>query len=297
MYYLGQDSMGIQRLGVAASDDGIHWTKHANNPIMDVGVKGAFDENGLGEPSVVYKAPYFYMLYTGRNSIEQRNLGVAVSLDGIAWKKLNYQGIVDLSLNEWNSQVICDTTLLQNEFGSFDVWYGGGNIAAPAENLNGRIGLFTISLEGVADATQFNVNMDWDRGSADSTDFLKGSYAIESEQSEKSAWCTDDVSIVLENELDKDDVCVKGYLPMELHQKAGSDEVTFSFLINGELIKEIKFSEAEMFEIELPKTKDTRKQATLILQIKASSAVVPQEYKMSEDMRNLSWIVKEIWQQ
>ena len=97
MYYLGQNEQEIQRLGVAMSKDGEHWTKCSINPIMDVGVLGAFDENGLGEASVIYCAPYFYMLYTGRDAKEYRNIGVAISVDGIHWKKLNYNGIFESS--------------------------------------------------------------------------------------------------------------------------------------------------------------------------------------------------------
>ena len=115
MYYLGMDELNIQRLGIAKSIDGKNWIKYKNNPIMDVGVKGAFDENGLGEPSVIYKAPYFYMLYTGRNTQEQRNIGVAISLDGVNWKKLNYGGIFNLNEKSWDNQVICDTTFLKTK--------------------------------------------------------------------------------------------------------------------------------------------------------------------------------------
>ncbi len=127
--------MGIQRLGVAVSEDGINWTKYTNNPIMDIGVEGAFDENGLGEPSVIYQTPYFYMLYTGRNAAEQRNIGVAVSLDGVTWKKLNYHGIVDLNKNTWNNQVICDTTLMKDKDGYIVVLYGGGNASIILDNV------------------------------------------------------------------------------------------------------------------------------------------------------------------
>lgn len=82
MYYLGMEEMQVQRLGGAYSTDGINWVKGAY-PIMDDGSKGSFDENGLGEPSVVYNVPYFYMLYTGRESDEKRDIGTAISLDGV----------------------------------------------------------------------------------------------------------------------------------------------------------------------------------------------------------------------
>lgn len=296
MYYLGQNDKGIQRLGVAVSENGIDWIKYANNPIMDVGAKGAFDENGLGEPSVVYQAPYFYMLYTGRNAMEQRNIGVAISLDGVTWKKLNYQGIVDLSKNVWNNQVICDTSLIRNDDGKYNVWYGGGNVPSPDQNLNGQIGMFVIDLDGMTDATCFDVNSDWSNTSVDSTDFLIGSYEIEGDKDNRSVWCSDNVSIVLKNKHDTDHVCINGYLPLDIHQKAGKESVQLSFYLNELLVEEREFLESEVFEVELPKTNDIKNAEDIIVQIKASSCVIPIEHQMSEDERKLSWIVHGIKQ-
>ena len=46
MFYLGMDRARRQRLGVAASDDGVSWYKLRNNPILELGDYGAFDANG-----------------------------------------------------------------------------------------------------------------------------------------------------------------------------------------------------------------------------------------------------------
>lgn len=296
MYYLGQNEKGIQRLGVAASEDGVNWVKYANNPIMDVGVNGAFDENGLGEPSVVYHAPYFYMLYTGRSNVEQRNIGVAVSLDGVTWKKMNYQGIVDLSENTWNNQVVCDTTLLENNEGGYYVWYGGGNVPSPDQNLNGKIGLFEISLDGVSDGTCFNVNSNWNSTPVDSKDFLLGSYEIEGDGADKSAWCSDNVSIVLKNKRSAEKIDIRGYVPLDLHQNIGKESVQLLFYINDSLVEEREFHESEVFELELVKPDDIKDTDSIFLRIEASSGVIPKEHQLSEDERKLSWIVKEICQ-
>lgn len=297
LYYLGQDRLGVQRLGVAKSTNGKEWIKYANNPIMDVGVKGAFDERGLGEPSVIYRAPYFYMLYTGRDIKEQRNLGIAVSLDGVNWKKLSYMGMIEQEENTWNSKVICDSTLIETEDGEVMVWYGGGNIASPDENLNGRIGMFIISFDQVVDAAQFDVNDNWENSLISSMDFLKGSYEIEGEESNRYAWCSDTVSIVLKQEKDTEKVIIDGYLPMDLHQKTGKDEVKLFFYLNGELIQEKIFYESGLFEVELEQSEKIRRDNYLELQIKASSYVNPKEKQISEDQRKLSWMVRRIWRE
>ncbi|MGT2491535.1 glycoside hydrolase family 130 protein [Cupriavidus basilensis] len=63
LYYLGQDDMATQRLGVARSADGITWRRSPANPILDVGAYDSFDENGLGEPSVAYSPLLLHDLY------------------------------------------------------------------------------------------------------------------------------------------------------------------------------------------------------------------------------------------
>ena len=52
MYYLGQNRRGVQRIGVARSADGVHWQKSLENPVLDLGPPGSFDEHNLGEPAV-----------------------------------------------------------------------------------------------------------------------------------------------------------------------------------------------------------------------------------------------------
>jgi len=148
MYYLGQDSSLIQKLGLARSRDGIKWEKYAQNPVLDVGARGTFDSNGLGEPSVIYSASFFYMIYTGRDALENRDLGYALSPDGVHWKKRSSAGLFSSGSlrQEWNSQVVCDTTILQDNDSSFRVWFGGGDKPAPAQKLNGQIGIFILHL-------------------------------------------------------------------------------------------------------------------------------------------------------
>ena len=77
------------------------------------------------------------MLYTGRDRFENRRLGVARSTDGVTWEKLagTFAGS-----ERWNSKVICDPSVLI-EGDSIRVWFGGGDVASPDENLHGQIGV------------------------------------------------------------------------------------------------------------------------------------------------------------
>ena len=137
MYYLGQDRAKQQRLGVARSSDGVRWTKLRSNPILELGGIGSFDENGLGEPAVWQSHGYHWMLYTGRDIVEVRRMGLARSADGVHWTKLPE---VFSGSEAWNSKVMCDPTVEVLADSRIAVWFGGGNVAHPVGNLNGQIG-------------------------------------------------------------------------------------------------------------------------------------------------------------
>jgi predicted GH43/DUF377 family glycosyl hydrolase len=142
MYYLGHDRAQPpqQRIGVARSRDGIVWEKLRSNPILSPGPPRSFDEAGDGEPAVWSYRGYYWMLFTGRDFSERRRLGLARSTDGIRWKRLP---AVFAGASAWDSKVICDPTVLIED-GAIHVWFGGGDVASPDENLHGKIGSATL---------------------------------------------------------------------------------------------------------------------------------------------------------
>jgi len=144
LYYLGQDRFGVQRLGVARSDDGVHWQRSHLNPLLEPGGRGEFDERGLGEPAVLRTAEGWRMLYTGRDGHEKRSMGWAVSQDGVRWEK---SGPVHAGGADWNDAVVCDATFLAEE-GRLQIWYGGGSRPSPDENLDGAIGAVETDYSG-----------------------------------------------------------------------------------------------------------------------------------------------------
>lgn len=148
MFYLGQNRARQQRLGLARSaDGGVTWTKLRSNPILDVGDEGAFDENGLGEPAVWQSDGSWWMLYTGRDRHENRRLGLAYSRDGVRWQR-STEAAVFSGGEPWNSRVVCDPTLLADPArpGVLRMWFGGGDVPHPAENIHGRIGYAELQM-------------------------------------------------------------------------------------------------------------------------------------------------------
>jgi predicted GH43/DUF377 family glycosyl hydrolase len=140
LFYLGQNRAQQQRLGVARSRDGVHWEKLRTNPILELGEAGAFDENGLGEPAVWQAKGFYWMLYTGRDVHENRRLGLARSPDGVHWKKLP---AAFAGTEPWNSKVLCDPSVIATDT-EVRVWFGGGDVARPDENINGQIGFAVL---------------------------------------------------------------------------------------------------------------------------------------------------------
>jgi sucrose-6-phosphate hydrolase SacC (GH32 family) len=137
MYYLGQDRAVRQRLGVARSTDGVHWEKLRANPVLEMEP----EEAGLGEPAVWQSHGYYWMLFTVRDFSENRHLRLARSTDGIHWLRLPQFIRGD---QPWNSKVICDPTVVVDGERIL-VWFGGGDVASPDENLHGQIGFATLT--------------------------------------------------------------------------------------------------------------------------------------------------------
>lgn len=140
MFYLGQDRARRQRIGVAVSPDGAVWTKLRSNPVLELGAFDDFDENGLGEPAVWDANGYYWMLYTGRHRDERRRLALARSKNGVRWEKLKPVFVGD---QPWNAKVLCDPTVIDTP-GGLRVWFGGGDVARPDEDIHGQIGLATL---------------------------------------------------------------------------------------------------------------------------------------------------------
>ncbi|MEW5869157.1 MAG: hypothetical protein AB1894_07785 [Chloroflexota bacterium] len=90
--------------------DGIHWTKHLGNPVLEVGPDGAWDDTLVGEPRVLRTANGFYMIYAGFDGTRSGEkfspfygygLGAASSSNGTAWEKLVSAPLLSLKGQEF----------------------------------------------------------------------------------------------------------------------------------------------------------------------------------------------------
>ena len=168
-YYSGYDGK-TWSTGIAASSDGIHWTKRGKvfgpdagngsalvrgdrilywyqtgdpvqialdkSIVLKTGPRGSWDERGVADPYVIERGGELYMYYLGMDRARRQRLGVARSRDGFVWEKLISNPIMELS-----------------EPGAFDevglgepaVWSSGGSYwmlsTGRAKNEARRIGL------------------------------------------------------------------------------------------------------------------------------------------------------------
>ncbi|MCP4413263.1 MAG: hypothetical protein GY808_11945, partial [Gammaproteobacteria bacterium] len=110
----------------ATSPDGIIWTKYANNPVLEKGQLGSWDDTQIWGCSVSYDGSTFHMWYSGRTSNDIRQIGYATSSDGISWDKYENNPVIRAgSSGNWDyPQVRLPTVLVDGT--KYHMFYAAG---------------------------------------------------------------------------------------------------------------------------------------------------------------------------
>jgi len=126
MWYHGCNAdYSVCSIGYATSNDGISWTKYADNPVIE-STAGTWDESGLGWPRVIKYGATYQMWYHSNS-----NLGYATSLDGIQWNK--YAGNPVLSIGWDGAGIGVSTILLDGD--TYILWTSSGSSAAGTRGI------------------------------------------------------------------------------------------------------------------------------------------------------------------
>jgi predicted GH43/DUF377 family glycosyl hydrolase len=106
----------------------IPWVKHPGNPVLDVGVPGSWDDEGVGFPCVIFENDTFHMWYSGYNGTDL-NIGYATSLDGIYWEKdtVNNPVLTHGQPPDWDAYEIY-TPMVVKVDNVYHMWYSGAAI-------------------------------------------------------------------------------------------------------------------------------------------------------------------------
>jgi predicted GH43/DUF377 family glycosyl hydrolase len=126
MWYSGNDDPHY-RIGYASSTDGISWTKHPANPVMDLGPSGSFDSYYVGQASVFYDGSIFRMWFSGLRIGGIGKTGFATSTDGISWTKYSGNPVLDLGPSgSWDDRRAY-TPSVHFDGSQYQMWYSGND--------------------------------------------------------------------------------------------------------------------------------------------------------------------------
>lgn len=127
MWYSGGSFTSNLLIGHATSDDGIIWTKDINNPVLNPGPAGSWDENWIHLPSVLVINNTFHMWYTGHKGTNRSfdfQIGHATSSDGITWTKdPNNPVLTRGATGAWDYAWIAGPSVIYDG-SKYHLWYG-----------------------------------------------------------------------------------------------------------------------------------------------------------------------------
>jgi hypothetical protein len=84
-YHTYQPMKNLFVPGLALSQDGFHWQK--KGPILEPGAPGSFDDGGMSCRHVLKVGGQYLMFYEGINKSTYYCIGLALSDDGLVWRK------------------------------------------------------------------------------------------------------------------------------------------------------------------------------------------------------------------
>lgn len=126
MWYAGYNG-AIVRGGLAISSDGIQWNKHDNNPVLDIGVTGAWDDYSVWpNGGIARRDGRFYLLYSASssNNPSRGALGLATSSDGVSWTKYSHNPVLQAGTGSWNQAGLGPGSMLFDGQ-VFKLWFAG----------------------------------------------------------------------------------------------------------------------------------------------------------------------------
>jgi len=144
MWYVGRNRAGQSGIGVAASADGVLWTKMGVNPVISQGGLGQPDSRGIGRLCVIGNVSGYTVWFEARGDDGHSRICMASSSDGGTWLRYdrNLDGFVDVvldrgSVGAWDYYEAADPAVLKSGEVYF-MWYAARDASRAG---NRRIGM------------------------------------------------------------------------------------------------------------------------------------------------------------
>ena len=118
-------AFGILALPFTASAV-VDWTKDdANNPVLQTGGTGAWDEKGIDRPAVIKDGSNSYkMWYSGKGVPGKYQIGYATSSNGTTWSKYGSNPVLTPSVSGWDSTHVNYCWVIK-DVATYKMWYTG----------------------------------------------------------------------------------------------------------------------------------------------------------------------------
>jgi predicted GH43/DUF377 family glycosyl hydrolase len=125
LWYRGSNAIGNNAIGYATSLDGIAWEKYADNPVLETGSPGSWDELNLQMGHVIFEENMYKMWYDGNGSFGWA-IGLATSSDGIQWTKdtLNNPVLTTGVPGSWDDWAVWGLHIIHDDT-TYKMWYTG----------------------------------------------------------------------------------------------------------------------------------------------------------------------------
>jgi predicted GH43/DUF377 family glycosyl hydrolase len=112
MWYTGFSKDGIGSLGYATSTDGVSWNRYANNPVLEPGAPGEWDDGGIEDATIIKEGQTYKMWYSAFRSNGPGQVGYATSSDGVNWTKDAGNPILGPGAETWNNNMVIHPQVL-----------------------------------------------------------------------------------------------------------------------------------------------------------------------------------------
>ncbi len=132
----------VHALGLATSQDGLHWDKDPRNPILLPG-PGEYDSAFIFGPTILRDEFGYRMWYTGMDSSNSWTICLATSPDGIRWAKYAGNPVMVPGPDWYDGSGVADPCVILDD-GVLKMWYTAYN-----RTTSYSIG-YATSLDGIA---------------------------------------------------------------------------------------------------------------------------------------------------